>query len=502
MNAAATCRRLARRQPAALALRHYASRAATPTANRQPTTTAGRGHVTKMKTAANPKQVPQSAQHPENVRTAPSKAEVAQAVTTTARQQGNTSTAAGLTASGESVEEALRRLQELQPNAKTSNSLAQVLKQASATRRAAGQAAEKEKTEGMEYQERVAHLLDQIEYMCNMGLDPFAGDLGTMDVHLPVRAAHLLTPSSIRADAEAEGKPTTQVARAHVSRAFNILGDNVRNHLKNATSLIQLLMKSPETLTFDAPRRPRFSNWSRPSWLGGSPETAQLRQLGLQEPWKQSTTGTVAQINPDGTIAPLPRAPARPPSLWRRFTRYIHPWVAGVHSPWLSGMIREMEQAYVETLRAAANGDNATVRKYTCHTYQETALKLRDMLPQAKVHIFNLHAFERPTEVLSIRAHEMYIARSPPKHGDRCMIQALVKLDSWQSIESYDKQGRPLHLTEAQKKEYGTIQPGRRYPAIPRRVTEYLVFERKNWQDAPWTVREEAWVGKGAIAKV
>ena len=54
----------------------------------------------------------------------------------------------------------------------------------------------------------------------------------------------------------------------------------------------------------------------------------------------------------------------------------------------------------------------------------------------------------------------MYIARSPPKHGDRCMIQALVKLDSWQSIESYDKQGRPLHLTEAQKKEYGTIQPG------------------------------------------
>ena len=43
---------------------------------------------------------------------------------------------------------------------------------------------------------------------------------------------------------------------------------------------------------------------------------------------------------------------------------------------------------------------------------------------------------------------------------------------------------------------------GRRYPAIPRRVTEYLVFERKNWQDAPWTVREEAWVGKGAIAKV
>ena len=54
----------------------------------------------------------------------------------------------------------------------------------------------------------------------------------------------------------------------------------------------------------------------------------------------------------------------------------------------------------------------------------------------------------------------MYIARSPPKHGDRCMIQALVKLDSWQSIESYDKQGRPLHLTEAQKKEYGAIQPG------------------------------------------
>ncbi|KAL1743516.1 hypothetical protein HDZ31DRAFT_64938 [Schizophyllum fasciatum] len=487
MYAAATCRRLARRQPAALSLRYYASRPATPTAGRQPTTTAGRERVTKMKTAASPKHIPESAQHPENARLGegPSKVEAAAAA-----------------ASGESVDDALRRLQALQPHAATSNSLAQVLRQASATRRAAGQAAEKERTEGMEYQDRVGHLLDQIEYMCNMGLDPFAGDLGTMDVHLPVRAAHLLTPASIRADAREHGRPTAQVARAHVRSAAQILADNLRNHLKNATSLMQLLSKSPASLTFDAPRRPRFSNWSRPSWMGGSPETAQLRQLGLQEPWKQSSTGTVAQINPDGSIAPLPRATARPPSIWRRFTRYFHPWVAGVRSPWLAGMIREMEQSYVETLRAAASGDNAIVRKHTCHSYQETALKLRDMLPQAKVHIFNLHAFERPTEVLSLRAHEMYIARTPPKHGDRCMIQALVKLDSWQSIESYDKHGRPLHLTEAQKKEYGSIQPGRRYPAIPRRVTEYLVFERKNWQDAPWAVREEAYVGKGAIAKV
>ncbi|TRM63646.1 hypothetical protein BD626DRAFT_494955 [Schizophyllum amplum] len=486
MNAAATCRRLARRPPPATALTHvrrYASRPATPTGGRQPTTVAGRGHVTKMKTAAAPKHAPQRAQHPESVRTAPSKTEVAQAAT---RRAGEASSVAGIEAprgKGESVEDILRRWQELQPRAGGGASLAQVLRQANATRRAAGQAQEKAKTDSMEYEDRVASLLDQIEYMTNAGHDPFAGDLGTMDVLIPVRAGSLMS-----------------------KLGWDTIADNVRNHLKSASSMMSLMSKSPSSLTFDAPRRPFLSSWSRPGWLGGSPETAKLRQLGLQEPWKQSQdqsqAGTVAQINTDGSVVPLPRAPPRAPSLWRRFTRYFHPWFSGVRSPWLAGMTREMEAAYVETLRAAAAGDNDTVRKYTCHKYQETALKLRDLLPQARVHIFTLHAFERPTQILSIRAHEMYIASKPPKHGDRFMIQALAKVDSWQSIESYDGKGYPLHLTEAQKQEFGTIQPGRRYPAIPRRVTEYLVFERKNWQDMPWAVREETWVPKGAVEKV
>jgi protein MBA1 len=74
----------------------------------------------------------------------------------------------------------------------------------------------------------------------------------------------------------------------------------------------------------------------------------------------------------------------------------------------------------------------------------------------------------------------------------------------WQSLEMYDAWGRPLHRPAtddvATTKSAPTSRNG--FPAERKRVTEYLVFEKRMWYDGPWAIREQLWEAPGKVAAV
>ena len=67
------------------------------------------------------------------------------------------------------------------------------------------------------------------------------------------------------------------------------------------------------------------------------------------------------------------------------------------------------------------------------------------------------------------------------------MLVAAIYLGLLQSLEMYNKRGKALH-----KPANGELYLGQGIvPAEKRRVTEYLVLEKRMWYDAPWVIREQ-----------
>ena len=71
-------------------------------------------------------------------------------------------------------------------------------------------------------------------------------------------------------------------------------------------------------------------------------------------------------------------------------------------------------------------------------------------------------------------------------------------LNSFQSLEIYDRKGRPLHTPAEPEKTPIRIDTRKkpedwRVPAAKRRVREYLVLEKRMWVQGPWVIREQMW---------
>ncbi|KAJ7240830.1 hypothetical protein B0H12DRAFT_1134204, partial [Mycena haematopus] len=86
-----------------------------------------------------------------------------------------------------------------------------------------------------------------------------------------------------------------------------------------------------------------------------------------------------------------------------------------------------------------------------------------------------------PLRILSLRAGD--------GDGSRVAVQALVRFDTEQSIEMYDKEGRALH-TPAPSAAPPPAKRGKALhivPAVPKRVTEYLVVDKAFYDpDGKW----------------
>jgi hypothetical protein len=67
-----------------------------------------------------------------------------------------------------------------------------------------------------------------------------------------------------------------------------------------------------------------------------------------------------------------------------------------------------------------------------------------------------------------------------------------------QSLEIYDRLGKPLHPLGEREETQEFIETWKklekwRVPAVKRRVQEYLILEKRMWVQGPWVFREQTW---------
>ncbi|KAG1760751.1 hypothetical protein EDD22DRAFT_899599 [Suillus occidentalis] len=160
---------------------------------------------------------------------------------------------------------------------------------------------------------------------------------------------------------------------------------------------------------------------------------------------------------------------------------------------WLAPLRRIAMDNYLAMGHAIANKDEVTLKALTTADHATKVNKIiRSRKPgqvwQWKVlsdvsdkalfqekNLFRSLATSPGATIVSIRSGEVYIAKEPPKRGNRLVIHALVKIETMQEFKVFTKQGQPV---EAKSTE-------------PHSVVEYLVFEKVGWYDNTWQVRDQ-----------
>lgn len=84
--------------------------------------------------------------------------------------------------------------------------------------------------------------------------------------------------------------------------------------------------------------------------------------------------------------------------------------------------------------------------------------------------------------------------------GNRLVIQALVRFDTTQvrhysSLLSFNVNAVSMQTLEIYSRQGDRISPVE--SLTPRRVTEYLVLEKRMWYDVPWKIKQQMFERSG-----
>ncbi|KAF4618909.1 hypothetical protein D9613_010113 [Agrocybe pediades] len=193
------------------------------------------------------------------------------------------------------------------------------------------------------------------------------------------------------------------------------------------------------------------------------------------------------------------------PGLKEQYSWKMTPRLFGTQSVKPDGLLAPVRKAalqvYEDLNKAVANRSDKDIKRFTTASYQTQALELaRKFRGKTKSNkgrfIWQLHRVVNPVQVLSLRVTEGYLAPDAPRYGNRLMIHALVKFDTEQSLEIYNEKGVALHTpSEEAHNTPAFAQPVEswRVPASKKRVTEYLILERRMWIPGDWQIREQVW---------
>ncbi|KAF8889627.1 hypothetical protein BD779DRAFT_1520181 [Infundibulicybe gibba] len=182
---------------------------------------------------------------------------------------------------------------------------------------------------------------------------------------------------------------------------------------------------------------------------------------------------------------------------WRMFTTQ-----STKSNAWMAPFRNIALETYKNLNVALAQQDDKAIKQFTTSSHQDTMLRLlKKQQNPALTYIWRFHNEVTSTRVLSIRGTEGYLATEDPKIGNRMMMHALVKFDTEQSLEIYDRRGNALHTpaqgqNETRSEKQQAVRSATSYRTVPaerKRVTEYLVMEKRMWYDGPWTFREQMW---------
>ncbi|KAH9899205.1 hypothetical protein C8Q73DRAFT_638524 [Cubamyces lactineus] len=145
---------------------------------------------------------------------------------------------------------------------------------------------------------------------------------------------------------------------------------------------------------------------------------------------------------------------------------------------WLSPFRQAALEAYKQVNEAIAARDEKTVKAVSVGEQQSYYMKLLRSQDPRYINVWKFHGERTPCRVVSIRANEAYYGAKPPRIGSRLAVQAVVRFDTLQGVETYSKKtGVRVRETE------------------PKPVVEYLVFQKRMWNDSPWVIRDRLYEG-------
>ncbi|KAF8530409.1 hypothetical protein BU17DRAFT_36274, partial [Hysterangium stoloniferum] len=142
---------------------------------------------------------------------------------------------------------------------------------------------------------------------------------------------------------------------------------------------------------------------------------------------------------------------------------------------WLAPLRDAAFDSYKQLNMAVASNNVKTIHQLTAGAYKkrmlERAKTLHRNAPTRKT--WQLHSLASPVQCVSIRSQQGNFGKAELLFGTRWYVQACIKFDTWQSlsIPSSSKLSAPE----------------------PKRVLEYLVFEKRMWYDEPWVARDQLW---------
>ncbi|KAF7983207.1 hypothetical protein HWV62_23478 [Athelia sp. TMB] len=177
----------------------------------------------------------------------------------------------------------------------------------------------------------------------------------------------------------------------------------------------------------------------------------------------------------DGKTAPPAPAPAEfklyKPSHISQALKYH----AAAPGAWGAGIPGLSLSLYKQMCQAIADNDKQTINRVTASQQREVTLKSLSNRPSEVVYRWKFVEENSPTRIVSLRGGPAYTAKIDAGLN-RTIIQALVRFDTIQSFEAFNKRTRQT-----------VSEP------VSKRVVEYYVVERKGWTTLPWVIRQRVY---------
>ncbi|KAI0676359.1 hypothetical protein C8Q78DRAFT_996945 [Trametes maxima] len=264
------------------------------------------------------------------------------------------------------------------------------------------------------------------------------------------------------------GKASTPQKAAQDSTAVERSAeDDLRN--------IEALQRMTETNEVDVSSAP-WSLWVYvhvPSWRSHQPDASLGDHFRTFWQAQRNWVFNARSLYRMAKSRSIPGVKVKSPWSWQLFsTQSTKP------TAWLGPFRQAALEVYKQINEAVAARDEKTVKALTAGEQQVAYMKLVRSQDPRFINVWKFHGERTPCRVVSIRALEAYYGAKPPRVGSRLAIQAVVRFDTLQSVESYSKKtGARVGETE------------------PKTVTEYLVFQKRMWYDSPWVIRDRLYEG-------
>ncbi|KAG9048855.1 hypothetical protein FS837_011861 [Tulasnella sp. UAMH 9824] len=151
---------------------------------------------------------------------------------------------------------------------------------------------------------------------------------------------------------------------------------------------------------------------------------------------------------------------------------------------WLAPLRQTALDVYVKMNEAQSKGDLKSLPSLSAGRMLEENRKRIKALGSDKTVVWKFHGEASPTQCLSVRTldQDTYQGGVTKSAKQLIMAQVLMKLDTYQSLQIYDKRTGKLLASK------GT-------PEAPARVTEHIVFERRLLSPGQWYIRDQLYPG-------